>query len=247
MMAGGGKTNASTGGTGGSTTFSWNGGSVPKTFDQKNFGTTIASDLSKWYQTAPQTNPIADYTPYSTQTSGLINQGLGQASNVANNTVLQGMASGSQLGQGNPYLQDMLRQANENAYKTVGGAFTNSGRFGGGSFVDTLGKTINDSNSAALFGQYNQDIQNMYGAQNALNNATATGLGYSNLLDSKAKELNASNQKQWQLTNDAPLNRISQTFGLLNGGVNNNTNQPTSFWDILGTGLNVAGSILPFL
>ena len=86
----------------------------------------------------------------------------------------------------------------------------------------------------------------MYGAQSALNNATATGLGYSNLFDQKAQEQNQSNQKMWDLQYNAPYQRITQTLGALQGQ-QNNANQPVGLLDILGTGLNVAGSILPWL
>lgn len=247
-MAGGGNHNSgsTTPTVGTSAGYSWNGFKSPDSFDSKKFGTSIASDLNNWYKSPLTTNPIADFTDYTQGTKNLIGQGMQQAGNIAGNTTLQQMASGSMLGNGNPYLNDALSQTRDNILKDVGSQFTSSGRFGGGSYIDRAVGDIANAENTARFGQYQNDIQNMYGAQSALNNATATGLGYSNLLDQKAKEQTASDQKMWDLQNNAPYARITQALGALQG-TNGQTNTPTSLWDILGTGANVAGSLLPLL
>lgn len=248
-MAGGGKHNG--GGTptptvGTDAGYSWNGFKSPDSFDAKKFGTGVASDLNNWYHSPLNTNPYSDFTDYTQGTKNLISQGMQQAGDVAGNSILKNMASGSMLGNGNPYLNDALAQTRDNILKDVGSQFTSSGRFGGGSYVDRAVGDISNAENTARFGQYQNDIQNMYGAQSALNNATATGLGYSNLNDQKAQELNASNQKMWDLKNNAPYARITQALGALQG-TNGQTNTPTNIWDILGTGANVAGSLAPLL
>lgn len=245
-MAGGGNKNPISTATGTSSGYTWNGAKPPSTFDSKAFTTGILGDLANWQKSPLQTNPYGDFVDYSQGSKDLINQGISQAGNVANNSVLQGMASGSMLGQGNPYLNGALASTRENILKDVGAQFTNSGRFGGGSYVNTAVDTLANAENNARFGQYNNDVSQMLGAQTALNNATATGLGYSNLFDQKAQELNKSNQASWDRQYMAPYNRITQTLGALHGQAQN-ANQPTNLWDILGTGLNVAGSILPFL
>lgn len=226
--------------------YSWNGFKSPDSFDAKKFGTGVASDLNNWYHSPLQTNPIADFTDFTQGTKNLIGQGIQQAGNIAGNTTLQNMASGSMLGNGNPYLNGALDTTRKNILTDLGSQFTDSGRFGGGSYIDTATNSLANAENTARFGQYQNDINNMYGAQSALNNATATGLGYSNLNDQKAQELNASNQKMWDLQNNAPYQRITQALGALQG-TNGQTNTPLNLMDILGTGANVAGSLLPLL
>jgi hypothetical protein len=109
---------------------------------------------------------------------------LGNLTNSANNPMMGQMASGQMLGQGNPFLQQALGVANENAMTGVGDAMSAAGRYGSGVHQGTLAKTINDSNTNAMFGQYNTDVNNMMGAANqqlgsasALFNAGQAGLG----------------------------------------------------------------------
>jgi len=242
-MAGGGKQNSGSGGSGGSTKLSYNGGSVPGTFDPKTFGTTLMSDASKAYQQGPKINPISGFTPFSTQTQGLIDSGLARNSAMQGNSTLQGMASGNYLGNGNPYLNDQLQQTRDNVLKDVSSQFTNSGRFGGGSYVDTAVGSLANAENSARFGQYNTDVSNMFNANSALDASNANALGYSGLLDSKAKELTAANQQQWDATHNADFNQIAKYLGLLNGN-QDNTNKPVSLWDILGGVGSVAGAFL---
>lgn len=99
---------------------------------------------------------------------------LGNLSGSANNPMMARMASGQMLGQGNPYLQSALGIANENAMTGVGDAMSAAGRYGSGVHQGTLAKTINDSNTNAMFGQYNTDVNNMMGAANQQVNSAST-------------------------------------------------------------------------
>jgi hypothetical protein len=117
------------------------------------------------------------------QAGGIINGGgfnqyqqgaLGNLTASANNPMMNQMASGQMLGQGNPFLQQALGIANENAMTGVGDAMSAAGRYGSGVHQGTLAKTINDSNTNAMFGQYNTDVNNMMGAANQQVNSAST-------------------------------------------------------------------------
>jgi hypothetical protein len=102
----------------------------------------------------------------------------------ANNPLMGQMASGQFLGQGNPYLQQALTNANERAATGVNSAMSAAGRYGSGTHTDTLGKTLAENSTNAMFGQYNQDVNNMMGAASQrmsaagnLFNAGQQGLG----------------------------------------------------------------------
>ena len=239
-MAGGGSvTKANTG-----TTPSWAGGSTPKTFDPKNFGTTIFSDASKTYLQGPKVNPISQFTDYGATTKGLINGAIANNNALQGNSALTGMASGAYLGNGNPYLNQQLQQTRDNVLKDISSQFTNSGRFGGGSYIDTAVNSLANAENSARFGQYQNDIGNMFNAQNQLAQGNATALGYSNLLDQKAAEKTAADRAQWDATNNAGYNHIAQYLNLLNSGGQDSTNKPLSLMDILGGVGSVVGAFL---
>lgn len=100
----------------------------------------------------------------------------GPSSSQAN---LSRMASGSMLGGGNPYLQKALTNANERAATGVNDAMSAAGRYGSGAHTDTLAKTLAENSTNAMFGQYNQDVSNMMGANSQIDNAR---LGYGNTM-----------------------------------------------------------------
>jgi hypothetical protein len=92
----------------------------------------------------------------------------GPSSSQAN---LSRMASGAMLGGGNPYLQKALTNANERAATGVNDAMSAAGRYGSGAHTDTLAKTLAENSTNALFGQYNQDVSNMMGANSQIDSA----------------------------------------------------------------------------
>lgn len=235
MMAGGGKTNAASGGTGGSTKPSWEGGGAPSTFDPKNFGTTMMSDASKTYQQGPKINPVNPFVDYSDATKGLIQGGLDRNAAMQGNSAITDMASGANLGNGNPFLNQALSDTRTGILDSLGDEFTSFGRYGGGSMVDTAVDRIAPAENAARLGQYNQDVANMFSANTALDASNANALGYAGLLDSKAKEQNTAQADMWDRTNNADFNHLAKYLGLLRGGDSaTETNKPLSFWDVLG-------------
>ena len=235
MASGDGSSNASQGGTGGSTTPSWQGGGAPSTFDPKNFGTTLLSDASRTYQAGPKVNPVNPFVDYSGATKGLIQGGLDRNTAMQGNSAITSMASGANLGNGNPFLNQALSDTRAGILDDLGSEFTSFGRYGGGSMIDTAVDRIAPAENAARLGQYNQDVTNMFGANSALDASNAQALGYSGMLDSKAKEQNLAQSDMWDRTNNADYNHLAKYLGLLRGGdTANETNKPTSIWDILG-------------
>ncbi len=261
---------------------SFAGGSTPDTFDPKAFGTTLFSDANRIYQQGPKNNPIPSFTDYSADTKNLIAQGrgnnaslrsglLGQIANGGVNIgpdyktgVVGDVASGKYLEQGgNPYLEKSLADSRDNILRDVGSQFTTSGRFGGGSYIDTAVDSLASNENNARLGQYNTDYRNMVEAlglqggqdqgnldrqiqaRGLLDASTAQSLGYAGLLDSKAAEKTASDREMWTLMNDPGYAHVAKYINLLNGGnANENTNRPVGFWDILGGIGSAAGAIL---
>lgn len=221
-MAGGG--NKTTGGTS-NTNPSWMGGSIPSTFDPKTLGTTIMSDASRTYAQGPKVNPISTYTPFGQATTDTINSSM-----AAN----RGFASGANLGNGNPFLNAQLQQTRDNVLKDLGSQFTSSGRFGGGSYIDTATNSLANAENSARFGQYNTDVAQMMQAQ-------GQNLGMSNLLDQKAAEKTAADRAMWDAQNNQGYNHIASYMNLMQGG-KDSTNKPVSIWDILSGVGTVAGA-----
>lgn len=241
-MAGGGKTNAAGGGTGGSTTPSWAGGGSVSTFDPKTFGTTVMSDASKTYQKGPVINPVNPFTDYSDTTKGLIQGGIDRNGAMQGNSAISGMASGNNLGNGNPFLNQALSDTRAGVMDSLGDEFSSFGRYGGGSMVDTAVDRIAPAENAARLGQYNQDVSNMFAANSALDASNANALGYAGLLDSKAKEKTEADATMWDRQNNAEYNHLAKYLGLLRGGEGDETNKPANFWDIAGNVAKVAGA-----
>jgi hypothetical protein len=129
---------------------------------------------------------------------------------------LSGMASGALLGQGNPYLQSALTNANERAATGVNSAMSASGRYGSGAHTDTLAKTLAENSTNAMFGQYNQDVANMMGANSQIDNVNQSNLGRQ--LGAAGNLFNAGQMGLGNMSNayDTAL-KPTQTLGQIGG------------------------------
>lgn len=224
--------------------YSWGGASFSDTADPKSIGTLLLNNIGAEIKQGPQA-PIASYNPFTPQTRGLIDSGLGQVG--TNNAALTPWANGSMIGQGNPYLNDYIKQTNNDVGTAANAAFNSSGLYGSDAHARGLAEGIGNADNTARFGQYNTDVNQMLQAQGQQGNNTAQGLGYSGLLDSKNAEQIASNREQ-QAAMD-PYNFLAKNWGLLTGSTgsaasSSNVNQPTSIWDILGGVGSFLGSVL---
>jgi hypothetical protein len=153
------------------------------------------------------------------QLSGLDNinnfsQGWKNQSSAADN--LSGMASGALLGQGNPYLQSALNNANERAATGVNSAMSAAGRYGSGAHTDTLAKTLAENSTNAMFGQYNQDVANMMGANSQIDNVMQSN--YNRQLSAAGNMFNAGQMGLGNMSNayDTAL-KPTQTLGQIGG------------------------------
>jgi hypothetical protein len=177
--------------------------------------------------------------------------------------IMGDVASGKYLGKGNPFLNAEIERTRDNVSNEINSTFASNGRFGADIHAEGLGKGLADSENSARFNQYNTDYGNMtqalglqggqannnldrqIQASGMLDDSTAQALGYSGLLDSKLEEKKLSDQNAWDDKNNANFNHLAKYLGLLRGGDSaNETNKPLSFWDILGTIGQTAGSFL---
>lgn len=85
-------------------------------------------------------------------------------SQIAARNTMSGFADRSMMGEGNPYLRRALDTANESTRDAVNMNAMAAGRYGSANHATAMAKAINDSNSSALFGQYNQDADRVMNA-----------------------------------------------------------------------------------
>ena len=252
-MSGGGNRSSGPGKGSGSTSTpvpanapSWAGGTNPNDFDAKKQGTTLFSDLMKVYGQGPKVFGESLSTPYSEATSGLIDQGLGDVQSQRNGVVGE-VAGGGWLDGGNPYFEQALGRTRENVSTDLNSTFNASGLFGSDlhakGLAEGMGNVENDARMANFENEYNR----MMGAQGAMQQGTATGLGYGNMLDSKAQEQQLANYDLFNRQNNAGFEHVAKNLGVLTGGqggAQENTNQPVTIWDILGGAASGIGGIL---
>lgn len=168
------------------------------------------------------------------------------------------------LGKGNPYLQDALANANDQIGTGINTAMSGAGRYGSGAHQATLAKAIGENSTNALFGQYNQDVNNMMGAAGSLFNAGQQGIGnmssaytagtlpgqtLGNIGAANEGLANAYQQEKldkFNQTRDAPLDAILRAnavftgSGQLGSNTTQKTYQPTNWSQIASQGLGYA-------
>lgn len=249
-MPGGGSSNNGSGSggqsSGGGGLFSWNGGSTPGTFDTKGFGTQIAGDASTAYGQGPKINPISGFTDYSDATKGLINQGLLNNEQLRSGPIAD-VAAGNWLDGANPYFENALQRTRDNISTDVNSTFNYNGLFGADLHAKGLAEGLANAENDARMANFENEYGRMVGARGLLDQGTATAAGYSGLLDSKAREKTAADALMWDRNNDSEFQHIAKYLNLLTGGksgIAGNTNQPLTFWDILGGAGTFLGNIL---
>lgn len=249
-MPGGNKTGPGGGGSGGGGSpqapgangvFTWNGAKPPGTFDVKDFGTQIAADTRTAYGQGPKINPVNPFTDYTQQTKDLIAQGLGNNDSLRSGPIMD-VAGGGWLDGGNPYFEDALRRTRDNISTDVNSTFNYNGLFGSDLHAKGLSEGLANAENDARMANFENEYGRMVGARGLLDQGTATAAGYSGLLDSKAAEQTAANSIMWDRNNDSAFQHLAKYMNMLTGGgsMQGTTNQPLSFWDILGG----AGSFL---
>lgn len=229
---------------------SWSGGSTPSTFEPKDFGTNLLSDQQRIYKQGPQVFGQSLFTPMGAESRGLIGQGLGDVQ--ANRSgVLGDIAGGGWLGgDKNPYFDDALRRTRGNIATDVGEQFQSSGLWGSDLHAKGLAQGMGNVENDARLANFENEFARMMGAQGALQQGTATGLGYGNLLDTEQQGIRQGEYDLFNRKTNAPYEHIMKNLGPLMGnpaGADEASNQGFNFMDFLGTAGTVAGATLPWL
>ena len=138
---------------------------------------TLSKDPRKQY---PDSR-VVDFSPQTEQALGMYESRATQGSDLqrAGQQSMQDTASGSYLGAGNPYFQNMynaasrpvIEQFNEQVMPGVNATFSGNGRYGSGmhskaieSSVDSLGQNLTNMAGSMAYQNYNDERQRMMGA-----------------------------------------------------------------------------------
>lgn len=159
-------------------------------------------------------------------------------------------ASGQNIGLNDPTYQAMRDKLSSDVMGQVGSSFTNSGRFGGGSYVNAA---TNDLTGAlggldyqqVLNGQQQQQqaISNLPGLFSALQAPSATAGAVGGAQDANAQATLSGNADLFNRQNNGQLTLLQQLSGILNGSspaagtTTTNTSPATPWWQsALGIG-----------
>lgn len=211
----------------------------------QDLGQSVISDLGKSYATGPKTYNQPLSTPYSSETMGFLNQGMADVQ--ANRGGVNGqIAAGGWLNGGNPYFENALTQTRNNVSTDVNSTFNANGLWGSDLHAKGLAEGMGNVENNARLGNFENEYARMMGAQGAQQQGTATGLGYSGLLDSKAQEGRLAEYDLFNRQTNAPYEFQSKYLGLLTGGQTAPGLQEQQPWwqTLLGYGANVAGNAL---
>jgi hypothetical protein len=226
---------------------SWAGGSTPTEFEPKDFGTNLFSDMQRIYKQGPQVFNKELFTPYGAATTGLINQGLGDVQ-ANRNGVLGQVAGGQWLGgDQNPYVENALQRTRDNIGTDAASFFNSAGLYGSDVHARGMSEGMANAENDARMANFENEYARMMGAQGAMQQNVATGLGYGGLLDSKAQEKLMAEQDLFNRQKEAPFEHIAKNIGVLTGdpqAVDESTNQPMTIWDMIGGVGSFLGGLL---
>jgi hypothetical protein len=131
---------------------------------------------------------------------------------VANN--LTDWASGKNV-MSNPYFESALTGQLNNAADQVQSRFSGSGRYGSGANTNALTNTLGNIRAGALSNQYNQDVNNMFTAGNALTNWNQGNIGAQQAVTNAGQLEDQARQAQltadftkWQSEDMQPWTRL---------------------------------------
>jgi hypothetical protein len=129
---------------GGTNTTTSTSSSAPTNPDVQATASKLAKGISTAYDTGPQVFGESLYSPAGATTQDAWAKAIGAANNPDYAAGTSGaiksfsdIASGKQILQDNPAYAKVRQNAIDDAIKNVGAGFTSSGRFGGGSYIDT--------------------------------------------------------------------------------------------------------------
>jgi hypothetical protein len=211
----------------------------------KGLGTGIIGNLQSEYAKGPQVFDKSLYTPMSGETTGLIGQGLGDVANMRGG-VVGDVAGGQWLGGANPYFENALARTRENVGMDVNSTFNSSGLFGSDLHAKGLAQGMGNVENDARMANFENEYGRMMGAQGALQKGTATGLGYSGMMDADAQARQLGDFDLFTRQTQAPFQQAGDYLGLLNDSADApGVAKEKPWWEsVLGAGLGLAGGYL---
>ena len=162
-----------------------------------------------------------------------------------------GVAAGNSIGINDPAYQAMRSQLGSDVMGQVGSQFTNSGRFGGGSYVKAATNDLTSALGGLDYNQYlngqqqqQQAISNLPGLYSALQAPSATAGAIGSAQDANSQGALTGQADLYNRTNNANLSLLQQLAPLLSGSApvagstTTNTQPATPWWQAaLGTGV----------
>lgn len=182
--------------------------------------------------------------------SGAINDTMGEYGQIA---------SGQRFGMNDPGYAKIRQNVIDDTLTNIGSQFTNSGRFGGGSYLQGAGEGVGNAVAGLDYANYQSDIARQQQAAAALPGlfqaslapgAALGAVGGAQDADSQAR-LMAEND-QFRRQNDGNWDALARSSSILSGtapvGGMNTTNTQTSpstpWWQTLGAGAIGLGSMI---
>jgi hypothetical protein len=139
--------------------------SAPTNPDVQATASKLAQGISQQYDKGPSVFNESTFSPAGATTQDAWAKAIGAANNGDYSSSVNGaiksfgdVAAGKMFGQNDPGYATLRQNAIDDAIKNVGAGFTQSGRFGGGSYVDTATKGAFDAASGLDYANHQADI-----------------------------------------------------------------------------------------
>jgi hypothetical protein len=191
-------------------------GAVQDVFNKQQPGLQALTDIAQKQAVPALLDQFKTSNPVASQAAGY------------NSDVL----SGKYLNQGNPYIQNVLRQLNEGVANDVNSQFEMSGRYGSGAHADILSKNLANADQSVLYNDYMQQQARM---DQAAQQAQAGNLGNAGLLQSM---LGVGAELPYTGSNN-----LANSLGALFSGGSEKTDSKQSGPGLLGSLLGAGSSI----
>lgn len=222
--------------------------------DVSNFTPTFSANTRAGMEGIAQMgmNPLAQADAFRNLAAGT------RAGYDTGQGTLMSTASGGMLG-GNPYLDEVLRVARENAATGVNAQFSGAGRYGSGAHTGALARELGNIETTARMNNFNTERANQMNAAGILHNAGLQSGQFAAGIDQAELQrlgfLSQAGGMQDQMdaaVRQAPINAVNFQAGLgipiagLGGTTNTNTTSSTpanTMGMIAGAGMMGLGAL----
>jgi hypothetical protein len=163
----------------------------------------------------------------------------------ANEANLSGIASGSQVGH-NPYVDDMARQAGQDAANQVNSAYSLAGRYGSGAHNKAVASGVANAENALRYQAYTDDANRQLNASSAISGEQGNRLGLQGNAASGVAGVQGTNIGN-SMADNAQKAGIAQTIaGIQSGNLDRSTGAAQGVGSLgqtqLGNTVNAAGN-----